>query len=190
AGFDTLSLRLAAEHDDVTFVEVDHPATQEAKARALEGETLASRIELLPVDFTEQTLRQRLPEARTLDLDRRTVAICEGVPPYLEVDEAHALFASLRDLFGSGTTVIFTFIAERSPSGRQPHGPLLRVMLLVWGEHMKLRIEPDAVRTLVEGEGFVADTITETSALLEHYRAPDYRGDLHDLEMHAVARVP
>lgn len=190
AGFDTLALRLASDHDDLRFIEIDHPATQSAKAQALRGEPARSRLELLPVDFTQQTLRERLPEAASFDPTVPTVVVCEGVLPYLDVAEARALFASLVELFGAGVTVIFTFVAERSPTGRQPFGPLLKVMLTVWGESVRLRIEPEALRELVEGEGLTVSTITQTEKLLETYGAEGYRGLLHDLEMHAVAQIP
>ncbi len=187
AGFDTLTLRLAGERDDLRLIEIDHPATQAAKARALEGEPAASRIELLPVDFTQETLRERLPAATTFDSTVPTVVVCEGVLPYLDESEARTLFASIRELLGAGTTVIFTFIGEHSPTGRQPYGPLLKVMLTVWGESMRLRLEPDAMRDLVQSEGFTVQAIAQTAELLAQHGAPGYDGPLHDLEMHALA---
>lgn len=190
AGLDTLALRLASERDDLRIIEVDHPATQAAKASALEGEAAAGRLELLPVDFTRQTLRERLPQATTFDPGARTVVVCEGVLPYLDERDAHVLFASLRELLGSGTKVVFTFVAEASPTGRQPYGPLMRVFLAASGEGLRLRLAPEALRALVESEGFSVEVLTHTEALLERYRAPGYTGALHDLEMHAVAMVP
>lgn len=190
AGLDTLALRLANRHEDLRLVEVDHPATQAAKQRALADEPGAERVELLPVDFTRQTLRERLPEATTFDPSVPTVVVCEGVLPYLGEADARTLFASLRDLLGSGTTVVFTFLAERSPNRLQPYGPLLKVYLAMFGESVQMRLEPDAVRALVEGEGYELLEVTNTVALLERYQAPGYRGAVHDLEMHAVAHIP
>jgi len=189
AGLDTLLLRLASERDDLRLIEVDHPATQRAKAAALDGEEVASRLELLPVDFTRQTLAQRLPEAVSFDPSLDTVLVLEGVLPYLDETEAHTLFGSLRELLGAGTRIVFTFVGERSPTGRPPQGPLLTVFLALAGEAGRLRLEPDAVKRLVESEGLSIVEQTHTEALLERYGAPSYRGALHDLEMHAVARV-
>jgi len=189
AGFDTLLPRLAAERADLSLIEVDHPATQRAKGAVLAEEAGRERLELLPVDFTRQTLVERLPEARAFDPARRTVFVCEGVLPYLEEHETRTLFASLRDLTGPGTRVVFTFIGERSPTGRRPYGPLLQLSLGVWGESMRLRLEPEAMRALAASEGLEVVEFTHTTALLEHYGAPAYRGSVHDLEQHAVAEV-
>ena len=188
AGFDTLALRLAAEdHSDLTLIEIDHPATQRAKAAALDGEMNAERIELLPVDFASQTLSEQLPTARTFDPLRPTVVICEGVLPYLDEKETRVLFRSLLSLLGPGTRVVFTFIGRRSPTGRQPYGPLLRAFLTVSGESIKLRCEPDELATLLDSEGFELDEVALSPNLLQSYRAAAYNGPIHDLEMLASA---
>lgn len=189
AGFDTLALRLASEGHDLRLIEVDHPATQRAKDQALHGEEARGGVELLPVDFTKQALVDRLPQSRQYDPERPTVVVCEGVLPYLDDADARGLFRSLRELFGVGTRVVFTFIGRQSPTGRQPFGPFLRVFLAVTGEGMRLRLDPEEVRSLLSDEGVRLDSVSHTTQLIERYGAPAYRGDVHDLELMATATV-
>ncbi|MBX2799712.1 MAG: SAM-dependent methyltransferase [Myxococcales bacterium] len=187
AGFDSLAVRLARQHPDLTLIEVDHPATQAVKIEALRGESGSDHVELLPVDFTTQTLTERLADSEHFDSTLPSFVVCEGVLPYLDEGEARELFRSLRALLPDGTQFAFTFLGRSSPTGRQPFGPLLRLFLTVSGESMKLRCEPEELRALIEEEGFTLSEVALGPDLLRRYGATHHRGPIHDLEMLALA---
>lgn len=189
AGFDTLALRLAGENEELRLIEVDHPATLAAKLEALEGEPHRDQVELLAVDFTKETLSERLPEAETFDAELPTVVIVEGVLPYLDETEARTLLRSLRSLVCGRLDLAFTFIGEQSPTGTQPFGPLLRAFLIVKGESMRFRCDPPALRALLEDEGFSLDDVAIGPDLLREADVA-YVGAVHDLEMLARASAP
>lgn len=183
AGFDTLAVRLAEERSDLVLIEVDHPATLAAKNKALEGERQREGVELLAVDFAKETLSERLPEAERFDPKCPTVVIVEGVLPYLDETEARTLFRSLRTLLGGQVDVAFTFIGEKSPTGTQPYGPLLRLFLSVKGESLRLRCDPPALRVLLADEGFTLGEVAIGPDLLREAGELSYEGPVHDLEM-------
>ena len=82
AGFDTRAYRLG--RDAVTVFEVDHPATQADKRRALADldVPLPANVRFVPVDFDVDDLGERLAAAG-YDRARRTVFVWQGVIPYL-----------------------------------------------------------------------------------------------------------
>lgn len=188
AGFDTLALRLAAEHPDLHLIEVDHPATLAAKTLALAGEPHPERVELLAVDFTRESLAERLPQAERFVPELPTVVIIEGVLPYLDETESRALFRSLATLFTGPLDIVFTFLGERSPTGSQPYGPLLRAFLAVKKETVRLRCDPPALEALLTEEGFALREVAIGPDLLEAAGALRYDGPVHDLEMLAHAQ--
>lgn len=187
AGMDSLALRLSKEFSHVHFIEIDHPASQSTKELLLKGESHRENFELLPVDFSKETLADRLPEARLFDSNAPAVAICEGVLAYLKEDDVRTLLRSVRDLFSSGARFIFTYLAYESPTGRKPFGPLLRLYLHKVSESLHFQISPEDLSDFLQSERF---QLTETAIgpdLLEQYGAKDYKGPIHDLEILAEA---
>jgi methyltransferase (TIGR00027 family) len=91
AGFDTLCLRLAPQHSDVQFFEVDHPATSAAKAKgvALEGQP-ANMIQIA-ADLGEQTLSRVLSEDGRWQSSLPSVILAEGLFRHLTDDEVRGL---------------------------------------------------------------------------------------------------
>lgn len=128
AGFDTLALRLAGEFPAVEWIEVDHPATQGVKRRALDsiGPERRPAIEFIAADLG----REPLPAALG-DSPRSTFVVMEGLLMYLEGARVEALLRRLPDLSRSNVRVVFSFM-ERSADGRagfRPHSRLVDVWL-------------------------------------------------------------
>jgi methyltransferase (TIGR00027 family) len=91
AGFDMLSAAIAP---GVDVFEVDLPATQEAKRRALDG--FATReVTLVPADLSRTSLRDVLSRAPGFDPARETVFVAEGLFMYLDVPTVERAFADI-----------------------------------------------------------------------------------------------
>ena len=59
AGFDTLALRLHKEFPAVNFIEIDHPATQTAKRKAIEKQRLAkNNLKFIALDLAEKSFSE------------------------------------------------------------------------------------------------------------------------------------
>lgn len=113
AGYDTRASRLPALSATSVF-EVDHPATQERKRRAM-GK-LAERVRYIPVDFE----RDPLPPAITgagFDSRQRTCVLWEGVFSYLTTDAIDVTLAALVELCSPGSRILLTYVDQRVLGG-------------------------------------------------------------------------
>ena len=117
AGYDTLAARLHAAWPETVFFELDHPATQHPKAKALgaAGRSLGGNLFFLPVDFGVELPREKLAALPRFQASRRTCFIAEGLLMYFPVS---CVTDFLRDLASApSSTLIFTFM-EPASDGR------------------------------------------------------------------------
>lgn len=105
AGFDTLAWRLRGEFPGVDFWELDHPATQEVKRRAL-GE--AANFSYRPLDLTARSPAG----ASDLVVGPCSVFVVEGLTMYLPEERVVALLRDCAALAGRTGRVIFTYMEE------------------------------------------------------------------------------
>lgn len=99
AGYDSLCLRLRARHPAVTFIEIDHPATQLPKAKSF-PET--GNFRYIPADLrSNNSLSKTFPETA------RAVFVIEGLTMYLEEESNRALLRQIATRCGK---LIFTFM--------------------------------------------------------------------------------
>ena len=114
AGFDTLSVRMSREFDDCTVIEIDHPATQIWKKKALERLNPKSRnIHLLPLDLTQQSMRQALLDHKNYCPGKNSVFVAEGLTMYLNEKEVRETLNFIRENSAPGSRFIFTYMKER-----------------------------------------------------------------------------
>lgn len=132
AGFDTLGLRLANELPHIEIIEIDHPATQEAKRQALAGRNFSSPS---PISFIAHDLSAE-PLAAALPNDGKdTVVIAEGVLMYLPPSRVAELFDALHGMKCARMLVLFSFMSTW-PDGRSGFRPysFLIEKWLAWRE--------------------------------------------------------
>ena len=156
-GFDTLALRLQREFPEVTFLEVDHPATQEPKVT---GATLTlspgSNLTFLPVDFTREDWEEKLLEARSFDRNASTLFIMEGVLVYLHQEQVRRVFRFVRRHPGPRSRLAFTFMEPLS-SGRidfRQCNPAVSLWLRLKSEPFRWGIHRGKLSEFLEREGF------------------------------------
>jgi methyltransferase (TIGR00027 family) len=156
-GFDTLALRLQKEFPDVTFMEVDHPATQGPKVIATRS-TLASgtNLKFLPVDFTREDWGEKLLEARSFDRAASTLFVTEGVLVYLHQEQVRRVFRFVRRHPGPRSRLAFTFM-EPLASGRidfRHCNPAVSLWLRLKSEPFRWGIHRKNLAAFLEREGF------------------------------------
>jgi len=129
AGYDTLALRLHETFPDTQFIELDHPATQRRKTRALVATTAhrdakqssrlrqISNLHFLPLDLTRQQLAATLRGFAGYRADAPTLFIAEGLLMYLAPVEVEKLFGAIRESGGASSRFAFTFM-EPQGDGR------------------------------------------------------------------------
>jgi hypothetical protein len=121
--------RLAPEFPRARFIEVDHPATQAAKRRAVSHVNL----EFVAADLA----RRRLPDAlagSSYRANASSVFVIEGLLMYLSDAEVAALFAALGELQRARGDVVFTVM-----EGADFHNAtaLVKRLLARWSEPFK-----------------------------------------------------
>jgi methyltransferase (TIGR00027 family) len=192
AGLDTLALRLHREFPRAMFVELDHPATQDAKRRVFGGLDVppAENLKLLPADFTRQGADEILAACPGYDPGARTILIMEGVLMYLSPRNVDGAFAAVRRCGGPGSRFIFTFMGLR-PDGR----PGFRRRewsgdaWLAWkGEPFLWGLRPEALRDFVAERGFhLRDLPTPADLRRLYLSGVNERSDLAEGEWIGVA---
>lgn len=104
AGFDSLCWRLHSRHQDVEFIELDHPATQASKRLAMD---FAPNLILKELDLTED-----LPSAVVEAGPVKTCYVMEGLTMYLTEQQITNLFADLSHLSEDQSQMVFTMMEE------------------------------------------------------------------------------
>jgi len=185
AGFDTLAYRLSSEFKNVTFIEIDHPATQIHKKEVL-VQTKIDNLHLLSVDFSKQNLKDELEKFDNFDADRPTIFISEGVLMYLNEDSVKDLFNSLKQLTNSDMEFIFTFIEPMSEN-RDSYGLLLSLYLKIKSEHLFWDIKKADVSNFLKSLNYEQKVLIDADYFKENY-LPNTLATLHRGESIVVAK--
>jgi methyltransferase (TIGR00027 family) len=153
AGYDTRATRLAELAQDLTFFEVDHPATQAHKQRVLARQAIdGARARYLSWDFEAQPLSQ-LPAAlaaRGHSARQSTLTIWEGVTMYLTPHAIDDCVRCVRSLSAPGSQFAITYF-ERSGLKRQP---LTRRFVAGVGEPLRFGWDRGELAPYLEQRGF------------------------------------
>lgn len=153
AGFDTLAYRLSREFPHVDVTEVDHPATQGAKRRALDAdaEPATPPLHYLAIDLSAEPLPDSLRDDR-----RATIIVVEGVLMYLPELEVHRLFDSMRGLAAQDVRIFFSFMTKwpDGRSGFRPRSWLIERWLWWRDEPFAWSLAPSAVNAFLAAHRF------------------------------------
>jgi methyltransferase (TIGR00027 family) len=113
AGFDPLSLELQLDFPASGFWEIDHPATQRQKVRAL-PKIGTERLHFVAVDLSATGLDRQGLIKSGFDPTQRTFWIAEGLLMYLPPEKVSWLMRTLSSLSAPGSQVAFTFMEKGS----------------------------------------------------------------------------
>jgi methyltransferase (TIGR00027 family) len=117
AGFDTLCLRLAPQHREVLFVEIDHPATSDAKRRGVDELGAPGNLELLAADLSEVFLSKVMSSCSRWEPQARSVVVVEGVFLYLTEQQVAGVFDEISRCTGPRTRVAFSHLLDLQKTG-------------------------------------------------------------------------
>lgn len=162
AGFDVLALRLAAEFPLVTFIEIDHEATQQAKRLA--AERFGSDVTFIAADLRHEPVDAALKRV-AFDPAEQTVFIVEGVLMYLTKDEVSHTLQSIRRA-ANACRLIFTAMESDRFGGSTW---LADAWLKKQGEPFQWAVTPESVDPFLTRLGF---------DVLRIYDAPEIRAEL------------
>ncbi len=153
AGFDTVGLRLSDECPQIEVVEIDHPATQRAKQRGLDGDGPAApcKLRFVALDLCAAPLPIDL-----LDDGKVTLFIIEGMLMYLSPADVDRLFEALRQLRSERVRIVFSFMSKwpDGGSGFRPRSWLIERWLAWRNEPFTWAMEPHAVNNFLAARHF------------------------------------
>ena len=162
AGLDARAFRIP-ELKDATVLEVDHPATQRLKRARIEGRApTCRRLTLVPVDFTRESLDEKLAGAGH-DATVPTVWIWEGVTPYLTGDAIAATLAVIVRRSAPRSLALVTYALPTMAGVRSVGLTVDRVGApVLWafgalGEPLEGRMETSELRTMAEPLGLTME---------------------------------
>jgi methyltransferase (TIGR00027 family) len=167
AGFDTRAYRLEGL-GAVPVYEVDHPLTQAAKRRALQGVvTPPPNVKFVTVDFETDDLGERL-RAAGYDESARTLFVWQGVIMYLTPSGIDHTLAFIANHSAPGSVVIFDYMYERLL--RRLRGPTaMRVFTRAMGEDITFGLDGDKVEAFLTARGFGNVANVDGDALARRY---------------------
>lgn len=153
AGFDTLAYRLARQCGQLDVIEIDHPATQGSKQRALAASGLhpPPNLRFIACDLGREPLAlDRLGD------DGATMVIIEGVLMYLPPADVDRVFQNLHALSANPLRVVFSAMAKWPDGGIgfRPQSWLVSHWLAWRREPFKWAIELDAIEDFLIGHGY------------------------------------
>ncbi len=171
AGYDTLALRLHDEFKEATFLELDHPATQAVKRRALERlGGVPPRLTLVPLDLGRSSLRESLAAQAALDPKAPSIFVAEGLLMYFreaEVDTVVASVARRKD-----TLFVFSFVDRRELLRKGSPAYKAAVMLKLSGEPILSSLDPESLEGYLSERGLTLVGLADHEALRKTYLEP------------------
>jgi methyltransferase (TIGR00027 family) len=168
AGFDTLCLRLAPQHPDVGFFEVDHPATSAAKAAGLALEGQPENMIQIAADLGERDLSKVLPENDRWDASQPSVILAEGLLQYLKDKEVRGLLAEAAACSALGSRMVFTHMI---PDKRK----IIPMILRLIGEPFQSAVSSEDLPEYIEGTGWtiISEVDSDPAHGIERYAVAD-----------------
>jgi methyltransferase (TIGR00027 family) len=172
-GYDPLTLRLQRAYPQVRCYELDHPATQEIKRRALEKHTaLPSTLSLIPIDFAAESVTEKLLAAG-FHVGTASAFVCEGVLMYLAPHQVDEIFSLIHQLGDARSRFVFTMI-DKHVLDTDAHAMRLKTMVERNDEALLSCHHPSEIDDFLKHRGFrllaLGDRRTLQQAFLDPLR--------------------
>ncbi|MEE9345475.1 MAG: class I SAM-dependent methyltransferase [Methylococcales bacterium] len=189
AGFDTLAWRLHSQYSAVQFIEIDHPATNQLKEKALlQADNRAKNLHWVSVDFSRHSLKEALQGFSAFDEAKKTLFICEGVLMYLQQADVIQLLAEIRQLSGSETQCVFTCV-ESINSPKNNMGVLLKWYLNYKSEVLQWSIGAEFLAGFLHEQHYELLKISDSDMFKKNYLKSNVNPRLYQGEYIAVASI-
>ena len=173
AGYDPLPLLLEPEFPRVRFWELDHPATQDVKRRALAAHGgRPDRLELLGVDFSSETLARALRRAPGFAAAQRTVFVAEGVLMYLAPRDLDALLRGVAAGGGAGSRFVFSLLDRRAALDVRRGVGRTAAYATRFGEPVRAAHDPRTLPRVLARRGLRCRRVCDADDLFRAYLEP------------------
>ena len=156
AGMDTFAFREPAFLSKYRVFEVDHPLTQADKRERIDraGWTVPDNLAFVPVDFTKDSLTERLIAAG-FDPSAKSFFLWLGVTYYLSAEAIDTMLSSLSELCADGSTLVFDYPDENFFDAPEKRVQNTIMMAKAGGEPMQSAFSYSELEKLLETHGFL-----------------------------------
>ena len=156
AGLDTFAFREPEFLSKYRVFEVDHPLTQADKLERITraGWTAPDNLTFVPVDFTKDSLTERLIAAG-FDPSAKSFFSWLGVTYYLSAEAIDAMLSSLSELCTDGSTLVFDYPDENFFDAPEKRVQNTIMMAKAGGEPMQSAFPYSELERLLEKHGFL-----------------------------------
>ena len=156
AGMDTFAFRETAFLSKYRVFEVDHPLTQADKRERIAhaGWTVPDNLAFVPVDFTKDSLTERLIAAG-FDPSAKSFFLWLGVTYYLSAEAIDTMLSSLSELCADGSTLVFDYPDENFFDAPEKRVQNTIMMAKAGGEPMQSAFSYSELEKLLETHGFL-----------------------------------
>ncbi len=123
AGYDLLCQRLGPEFPDVSFFEIDRPATSQAKRQGIEAIGRPPNFRLVVADLAVTSLAKVLKAEPSWDASVMSFVAAEGLTQYLPEYAVREMLDGVSRETGTGTAFALTFVGWREAENCAEAGP-------------------------------------------------------------------
>ena len=156
AGMDTFAFREPTFLSKYRVFEVDHPLTQADKRERIDraGWTVPDNLAFVPVDFTKDSLAERLIAAG-FDPSVKSFFSWLGVTYYLSAEAIDAMLSALSSLCADGSTLVFDYPDENFFNAPEKRVQNTMMMAKAGGEPMQSAFSYSELEKLLAKHGFL-----------------------------------
>jgi methyltransferase (TIGR00027 family) len=156
AGFDTLCWRLASLHPNIKFLEIDYPATSEAKMKGIGKMGQPANMQMIAADLSQQSLQQVLAGEPSWHREQPSVIVAEGLLMYLRPADVLSVFKQTAASVGADSRFAFShFYARRNGRANLGlFGDYALAGLRLLGEPVRWAIRKEKLPDFLEGTGW------------------------------------
>ena len=156
AGMDTLAFREPEFLSKHRVFEVDHPLTQADKLERITraGWTVPENLTFVPVDFTKDSLAERLIAAG-FDPSAKSFFSWLGVTYYLSAEAINTMLAALSSICVDGSTLVFDYPDEDFFAAPEKRVQNTIMMAKAGGEPRQSAFSYSELEKLLEKHGFL-----------------------------------
>lgn len=156
AGLDTFAFRAPEFLSKQRVFEVDHPLTQADKLERLTraGWTIPDNLTFVPVDFTKDSLTERLIAAG-FDPSAKAFFSWLGVTYFLSAEAINTMLSALSSLCADGSTLVFDYPDENFFNAPEKRVQNTIMMAKAGGEPMQSAFSYSELEKLLEKHGFL-----------------------------------
>ena len=156
AGLDTFAFREPEFLSKHRVFEVDHPLTQADKKERITraGWTIPDNLTFVPVDFTKDSLAQRLVAAG-FDPSAKSFFSWLGVTYYLSAEAIDTMLSALSSLCADGSSLVFDYPDENFFDAPEKRVQNTIMMAKAGGEPMQSAFSYSELEKLLEKHGFL-----------------------------------